>query len=139
MLILGRHCPNNKSLLFSLQTVFGVGKVTALKIASCIGVHHNVLLQNILQSGRGEKLSRICRDYLQPNVKQKATNNIKLLVNIKHYRGIRHMFSLPVRGQRTRTNASTTRRQAIIRKLNPKSKRPLFTKKGGSSKRKTNR
>ena len=76
-----------------------------------IGVNHNVLLRRLMKAGRAGTLNGLCRDHIsvmaQPRINQ---NNIEQYITIKHYKGIRHMEGLPTRGQRTRTNASTSRR-----------------------------
>ena len=120
MLILGKHCPDEKGLCFTLQSVFGVNTVTAVKICAMMGVHRNVPLHELFKTGRVDKLSRLCRDHISVNAERRPKQNIKDLLNIKHYKGVRHMFALPARGQRTRTNASTSRRLAVVKHLDPK-------------------
>lgn len=130
MLILGKHCPDEKGLCFTLQSVFGVNATTACKICAMVGVHRNVPLRELLKTRRVDKLNRLCRDYISASAERHAKQNIKHYLNIKHYKGVRHMFALPARGQRTRTNASTSRRLAVIKHLDPKKR---AQKKGGHS------
>jgi small subunit ribosomal protein S13 len=120
MLILGKHCPDHKGLIFTLQSVFGVNTHTANKICARLGVHRTVPLLRLFKIGRVDKLNRLCRDHLSITAERRAKQDIKHLLNIKHYKGVRHMFALPARGQRTRTNACTSRRLAIVKHLDPK-------------------
>jgi small subunit ribosomal protein S13 len=128
MILLGKHCPDEKGLCFTLQSIFGVNACTALKVCAMLGVHRNVALRTLLKTGRVDKLSRLCRDHISTSTERQVKQNIKHYLHIKHYKGVRHMFALPCRGQRTRTNASTSRRLAIVKHLDPKR-----TKKSGRS------
>ena len=129
MLIVGHNCPDNKSLRFSLQHVFGVNTNTALKVCAMVGVHHNVLLGKLIKAGRADILSGLCRDHFSVMAQPRVKQNIQQYITIKHYKGTRHMFGLPTRGQRTRTNASTSRR--LMSKGNSKK----LMSKGNSKKR----
>ena len=120
MLLLGKHCPDEKGLSFTLMSIFGVNAHTALKVCAMLGVRRNVTLRTVAKTGRDSKLSRLCRDYISTSTERRIKQDIKQLLHIKHYKGVRHMFALPCRGQRTRTNASTSRRHAIVKHLDPK-------------------
>ena len=115
MLILDTHIVNHKSALVALQAIYGINANTALKICAQTGINPKVKLQN-LSTYMLDKLSKNCRMFIHPQKKRHAANNIKALIQIKHYRGVRQMFKLPVRGQRTKTNASTAR--AINKPIN---------------------
>lgn len=120
MILLGKHCPDEKGLSFTLQSIFGVNAYTALKVCAMLGVHRNVTLRKLLKTGRVDKLSRLCRDFISTNSERQVKQDIKHYLQIKHYKGVRHMFALPCRGQRTRTNACTSRRLVVIKHLDPK-------------------
>nr|YP_010021476.1 ribosomal protein S13 [Ulva gigantea]QOL10317.1 ribosomal protein S13 [Ulva gigantea] len=109
MLILGTHLNQKQSLLISLQSIFGLNTTNALKICSLMGVSPKVKLVK-LKVNQLNKLMRICREEIDTNLIRYIQNDIQRLVQLKHYRGTRHMFSLPARGQRTRTNAQTSKK-----------------------------
>ena len=124
MLILGTRINTDKALSVALQAIFGINLTCALRICACIGVKPSVKLKD-LRSGRLNKLTKICREHVPTSLFRVKQDNIKALVQIKHYKGVRHMFGLPARGQRTRTNASTSKKLSTIKqqKQPPKSRR----------------
>ena len=109
MLILGALLPTNKSLFLSLQSIFGVNRTSACKVCSILGVSQKTKLKQ-LSANQLDKLTNVCRDEIRDNLFRKKLKNITFLIQLKHYRGIRHMFGLPSRGQRTRTNAATSKK-----------------------------
>lgn len=120
MILLGKHCPDEKGLSFTLMSIFGVNAYTALKVCAMLGVRRNVTLRTVVKTGRDVKLSRLCRDYISTSTERQMKQDIKNYLHIRHYKGVRHMFALPCRGQRTRTNASTSRRHAVVKHLDSK-------------------
>lgn len=117
MLILASHLNTSKALLFSLQAIYGVNTATALKICGIVGVCPKVKL-NKLNANQLDKLTKTCREQLNTNVFKQKLNNIKFLIHIRHVKGFRHMFGLPSRGQRTRTNAKTSKKIMAKLRLN---------------------
>lgn len=111
MLIREIHCNKEKPIGLALKGVLGINKATAQNICALIGVAEHVKLKS-LRLGRVDKLNRICRENIatRDTLLRSTRENIKSLIDIKHYKGVRHMFGLPVRGQRTRTNASTSKK-----------------------------
>nr|YP_010003095.1 ribosomal protein S13 [Ulva sp. TM708]AZP40128.1 ribosomal protein S13 [Ulva sp. TM708] len=109
MLILGTHLNQNQSLLISLQSIFGLNNTKALKICSLVGVNPNVRLAK-LRVNQLNKLTRICREEVDTSLIRYIQNDVQRLIQLKHYRGTRHMFGLPSRGQRTRTNGQTSKK-----------------------------
>lgn len=67
-----------------------------------------------------DKLVKVCREEINNDLRRAVRDDIQCLIQIKHYRGTRHMFGLPARGQRTRTNAQTSKK--IIKKIVHKNK-----------------
>ena len=100
MLILGTHLRTNKALYLSLQAIFGINHTSAYKICSIIGVTPKTKLE-LLNVNQLDKLTQICREEINSNLFRKKVDNIKFLIKIKNYRGVRHMFGLPTRGQKT--------------------------------------
>jgi len=106
--ILGVEIPDNKKAEISLTYIYGIGRATAKKILSDTGVSGEKKIKDLTD----EELSKIT-NYIQKNfkiegdLKKEISENINRLIEINSYRGLRHKHSLPVRGQRTRTNART--------------------------------
>ena len=118
--IAGVDLPKNKRLDIALTYIFGIGRTTALKICVDAGVDWTRNIDDL-----GEDEPNTVRRELETNykvegdLKREVTGNIKRLMEIGCYRGLRHRRSLPARGQRTKTNARTRkgpRRAAVSRK-----------------------
>lgn len=109
--IFGVTLPSNKKVVYALSKVFGLGHISSADICSQIGVtqHCKVAQLNDFQ------ISKICKiiegNYIFENeLKKEIMLNIKRLSDIGAYRGYRHSYGLPVRGQRTHTNAQTQKK-----------------------------
>ena len=106
--IVGIDIPKEKKIYVSLCYIYGIGQVSALKICRQTGISPDVRAKNLTE----EEVSRIAgvlqKDYrTEGNLRREVSMNIKRLMDIQSYRGSRHKKSLPVHGQRTRTNART--------------------------------
>ena len=106
--ILGVDLPNDKKTLISLQYLYGVGPAVARELCDKSGVNPDSRARELSD----EEISRLAiileRDYtVEGPLRRQVTQNINRLKDIKCYRGTRHRLGLPVRGQRTRTNART--------------------------------
>lgn len=108
--IAGVDIPDKKRGEISLTYIFGIGRSTAKKILKETGIDANLKVEN----WNDEQMTKI-RNYIAQNLKiegelrSEVQLSIKRLMDIGCYRGIRHRSGLPVRGQRTRTNARTRR------------------------------
>lgn len=108
--IAGVDIPDKKRGEISLTYIFGIGRSTAKKILKETGIDGNLKVEN----WNDEQITKV-RNYIAQNLKiegelrSEIQLNIKRLMDIGCYRGIRHRLGLPVRGQRTRTNARTRR------------------------------
>jgi small subunit ribosomal protein S13 len=120
MLILGKHIDTDKSISRAVQAIFGINTLGAIKICAQIGIAPHVRLKNLSQTRR-DQLTKACRDQIQGDLLRLKQDNVKELISMKHYKGIRHMFGLPCRGQRSRTNASTAKQLALVKS----SRKPL--------------
>ena len=106
--IAGVDLPRNKRLEYALTYIFGIGLTTSKKIISSTGLSPDLRTDKLTDKDV-EKIRR----YIEENVKVEGqlrteiSQNIKRLKEIQSYRGYRHMRGLPVRGQRTKTNART--------------------------------
>ena len=110
--IAGVDIPRDKSVEISLTYIFGIGSSTAKRILQLAAVDPGVRVKDLTDAQVG-KLRDIIAKQLQGRVegdlRRQIALNIKRLMEIGTYRGLRHRRGLPVRGQRTRTNARTRR------------------------------
>jgi len=106
--ISGIDLPKNKRIEIGLTYIFGIGHSTAVKILADTGVNPDTRVKDLTE----DDVAKL-RDYIDANAKvegdlrREVALNIKRLVEIGCYRGVRHRKGLPVRGQRTKTNART--------------------------------
>ncbi|MFZ2484373.1 MAG: 30S ribosomal protein S13 [Minisyncoccia bacterium] len=109
MRILGITIPEEKRLEIGLTTLFGVGRSRARSILNQAGVPLGIKSKEV-SIDQENKIRLVIESLtLEGDLKREVVGNIKRLKDIKTYRGVRHMRSLPVRGQRTKTNARTKR------------------------------
>jgi small subunit ribosomal protein S13 len=110
--LLETNLPDQKSVLFSLMKVHGLGKNTTLLICKKMGFSVNFKVKNLNQEQIVELLELINSLNLSLNTELKKLESIILrkFVNIKSYRGLRRIKGLPVRGQRTHTNAKSAKK-----------------------------
>jgi len=106
--ISGVDLPRDKRVLIGLTYIFGIGRTTSQQICDAIGIDVATRVRNLTE----DEVNRI-REYIDSNLKVEGdlrrdiTTNIKRLIEINCYRRVRHRRGLPVRGQRTKTNART--------------------------------
>ncbi len=108
--IAGVDIPRNKQIWVALQYIYGIGPTLSQKIIAQAGVN-SVVKTDDLTEGEVNRLREIIdREYkVEGELRKEVNLNIKRLMEIGSYRGIRHRHNLPVRGQNTRTNARTRR------------------------------
>ncbi len=109
MRILGITIPETKRLEIGLTTLFGVGRPQAHKILDKAKVDWGTTAKELSPEKENEIKKIIEGLKIEGDLKREISGNIKRLKDIKCYRGIRHNKSLPVRGQRTKTNSRTRR------------------------------
>ena len=106
--IVGVDIPKEKKICISLAYIYGIGRPMALKICKTAGINADVRAKNLTEEEVSRLAGIIQKDYrVEGNLRREIQMNIKRLMDIGSYRGGRHKRSLPVRGQRTRTNART--------------------------------
>ncbi len=106
--IAGVDLPAEKRIEVALTYIFGIGRTTARKILAQSGVNPDVRVKSISDEDTGKLRTIIERDYkVEGALRGEVAMNIKRLMDIGAYRGLRHRRGLPVRGQRTKTNART--------------------------------
>ena len=108
--IAGVDIPRNKQIWASLRYLYGVGTTTSLKILDESGIDPTTRTEDLTEDELNKIRDVITREYkIEGDVRKLVNMNIKRLIEIGSYRGIRHQHSLPARGQRSRTNARTRR------------------------------
>ncbi len=108
--IAGVDIPRNKQIGISLQYIYGIGSNLSQKILTQTGINPSIKVNDLTEDEVNRLRELIDREYSVEGELRKETNfNIKRLIEIGSYRGLRHRHSLPLRGQRTRTNARTKR------------------------------
>ena len=108
--IAGVDLPRDKRIEIGLQYIFGIGATTSKKLLMNAGVSPDTRVRDLTDEEVNGLRSMIERDVLvEGDLRRQVGMNIKRLIDIGCYRGLRHRRGLPVRGQRTRTNARTRR------------------------------
>lgn len=106
--VIGIDIPDNKRLIISLTYIYGVGPKVSADIIQRLGLDPNMRARELNEEVIGQINSLLTSEYIvEGDLRRQVQNNIKRLISIQAYRGIRHKKGLPVRGQRTRTNART--------------------------------
>ncbi|MCR3755014.1 MAG: 30S ribosomal subunit protein S13 [Candidatus Westeberhardia cardiocondylae] len=105
--IVGVNIPENKNVIVGLTMIYGIGKVLSRNICSSVGIINTLKFKEL-----SDKQVDLLRNYInkfvvEGDLRRKVTMNIKRLMDLGVYRGLRHRRNLPVRGQRTKTNART--------------------------------
>lgn len=107
--IAGVDLPANKRLEVGLTYIYGIGNSTARRVLEQAGIDPGCRAKDLTES-EVVKLRDVIKDYrVEGDLRKEIQMNIKRLIDIGAYRGMRHKRGLPVRGQRTRTNARTKR------------------------------
>jgi len=106
--IAGVDLPSDKRIEVALTYIYGVGRTTAKKILATAGVSPDIRVKNLSDEDTGKLRNIIEREYkVEGSLRSEMAMNVKRLMDIGAYRGLRHRRGLPVRGQRTKTNART--------------------------------
>ena len=108
--ISGVDIPRNKKVLFSLQYIYGIGPTLSQRILDRTSVSPDTKVSDLTEDEVNRLRELIDREYrVEGELRKEVNLNIKRLIEIGSYRGSRHRYALPVRGQRTRTNARAKR------------------------------
>ncbi|NLY12242.1 MAG: 30S ribosomal protein S13 [Gammaproteobacteria bacterium] len=105
--IAGVNIPDNKHTVISLTYIFGIGRTTAQKICAATGVNPAAKIQDLSDEQVEQLRVEVAKLHTEGDLRREINMNIKRLMDLGCYRGLRHRRSLPVRGQRTKTNART--------------------------------
>jgi len=106
--IAGIELPAGKRVEIALTYIYGIGLSSSRKILAQTGVNPDTRVKDLTENEIASLRNVIEREYrVEGDLRRDISMNIKRLIDIKSYRGMRHLRNLPVRGQRTRTNART--------------------------------
>ena len=106
--ISGVDLPRDKRIIVALTYIYGIGPTSAEKILEVAGIDHSVRVSDLSDADAARLREIVERDFrVEGDLRREVNGNIKRLVEIGNYRGLRHRRGLPVRGQRTKTNSRT--------------------------------
>ena len=105
--IAGINIPDNKHARISLTYIYGIGRTTAEKICAEAGVEPDAKIGELNEASLDQIRSEVAKLSVEGDLRRETSMNIKRLMDLGCYRGMRHRRHLPVHGQRTRTNART--------------------------------
>ena len=105
--IAGVNIPDHKHAVISLTYIYGVGRPTARQLCAATGIAEQVKIGSLSEEELDTLRSEIGKLSVEGDLRREVSMNIKRLLDLGCYRGLRHRRSLPLRGQRTRTNART--------------------------------
>ena len=112
--IAGVNIPTNKRVLISLRYIYGIGPQNAKEICGKLGIPEDRRVNQLTDEEILKIREMIDRDYqVEGDLRREQAMNIKRLMDLGCYRGLRHRKGLPVRGQRTHTNARTRKGKAV--------------------------
>jgi small subunit ribosomal protein S13 len=117
--IAGINIPMNKHVWVGLTHIYGVGRARAQLLCDAAGINPTTKVKDLTEAEVSAIRSQLAKFPVEGDLRREVSMNIKRLMDLGSYRGMRHRRGLPVRGQRTRTNARTRkgpRKQAV--KLN---------------------
>ena len=101
--IAGINIPDHKHTVIALTSIYGIGKTRSQAICEATGIAENVKISELSEELRDE----VAKYVVEGDLRREVTLSIKRLMDLGTYRGLRHRRGLPVRGQRTKTNART--------------------------------
>ncbi|HMC13574.1 MAG TPA: 30S ribosomal protein S13 [Gallionellaceae bacterium] len=113
--IAGVNIPNHQHAVIALTAIYGIGRTRARAICATVGVESSTKIKDINDTDMDKLRDAVAKFTVEGDLRREVSMNIKRLMDLGCYRGLRHRRGLPVRGQRTRTNARTRKgpRKAI--------------------------
>ncbi len=105
--IAGVNIPNHQHVRIALTAIYGIGHTSSKHICKAVGIDEDVKLKDVTDSQMDELRDHISKLTVEGDLRREVSINIKRLMDLGSYRGLRHRRGLPVRGQRTKTNART--------------------------------
>jgi small subunit ribosomal protein S13 len=117
--IAGINIPPHKHAEIGLTSIYGIGRTTAQKICDAAGIAHTKKIKDLDDSDLEKLRDEVGKLLIEGDLRRETSMNIKRLMDLGCYRGMRHRRGLPMRGQRTRTNARTRKgpkKAAVVKK-----------------------
>lgn len=113
--IAGINIPENKHAVVALTSIYGVGSTRAKSILASTSIAEDALIKDLNEESIDNLRDEVAKYIVEGDLRREVSMNIKRLMDLGCYRGLRHRKSLPLRGQRTKTNARTRKgpRKAI--------------------------
>ncbi|PRL26930.1 30S ribosomal protein S13 [Haemophilus influenzae] len=105
--IAGINIPDHKHAVIALTAIYGIGKTRSQAICTAAGIAEDVKIRELSEEQIDKLRDEVGKFTVEGDLRREVTLNIKRLLDLGCYRGLRHRRSLPVRGQRTKTNART--------------------------------
>ncbi len=105
--IAGINVPVHKHTVIALTSIYGIGRTLSSKICEGANISPDVKIKDLSEDEVGRLRTEVAKYRVEGDLRREITVNIKRLMDLGTYRGIRHRRGLPLRGQRTRTNART--------------------------------
>jgi len=105
--IAGINIPTHKHAVIALRSIYGVGGTRADKICKATGIKPNVKIRDLTEAELDKLRDEVGKYSVEGDLRREISMNIKRLMDLGCYRGLRHRRGLPVHGQRTRTNSRT--------------------------------
>jgi len=105
--IVGVDIPDNKRVEISLTYIFGIGKTLANIILNVLQINKNIRVKDLSENDLNRIRLELEKYHVEGNLRRSISLDIKRIMDLGNYRGLRHRRRLPVRGQRTKTNART--------------------------------
>jgi small subunit ribosomal protein S13 len=117
----GVNIPNHQHADIALTAIFGIGRSRARVICGAAGVEHSKKIKDLSDNDMDRLREQVAKVQIEGDLRREVSMNIKRLIDLGTWRGKRHRLGLPVRGQRTRTNARTRKgpRKAAIKIIKP--------------------
>lgn len=114
--LLGNNLSNKKKIYIALTAIYGIGISKALKLLKTVEIDPNIRVSSLSENDVSllRDILETAEFKLEGDLKRQVSQHIKRLIDINSFRGRRHLKGLPVRGQRTRTNSRTSRRQGLF-------------------------
>src|SRR6202165_4347725 len=116
--IAGINIPNHQHAAIALTAIYGIGRSRARDICEAAGVKHSAKIKDLSDAEMDKLREQVGKFTVEGDLRRETSMNIKRLMDLGCYRGLRHRKGLPVRGQRTHTNARTRKgpKRGLVRK-----------------------
>ncbi len=124
--IAGVNIPNHQNAEIALTAIYGIGRPRAVAICNSVGIKGSTKVKDLSDAEMDKLREQVQKFTVEGDLRREVTMSIKRLMDLGCYRGVRHRKGLPVRGQRTRTNARTRKgpRKARQASARPTAARP---------------